>query len=834
MVASDREANDEFGAAVAISGDYAISGAFVNSKDTNGIDSLSGAGAAYIFERNGLGNWLQKQKIVASDREAGNAFGYAVSISGNYAIVGALGNSKDTIGLDSLSGSGAAYIFERNASGNWVQKQKIVASDRASGDMFGVAVAISGNYAIVGAYQNTKDTLGADSLYQAGASYIFEPNGSGIWKQKNKIVASDRETGDFFGYTVSISGNYAVIGAYKEDKDANGLNTLNTAGSAYIFERDALGNWNQQQKIVAVDRTANDAFGQSVSISGNYLIVGADLQGTDANNANFKTRAGAAYIFKRSGLDKWTQVQKIAAADRDLYTFFGGAVSISGNHIVVGAIQESRDVNDLNILNSAGAAYIFECPPCTAPTTPTLSLVWDTICKGVIDTIKIASTDSLHSATQWFLYAGSCGGIAIDSNAIGTFKVSPNQTTTYYIRAEGGCTVPASCTTNSITVTVLSPIIFLGNDTSLCQNQTLQLNATTANATAYLWQDNSTASTYTVTAQGTYWAQATTVCGNVRDSIRVNYIAPLTLNLGNDTTLCPNQTLILNATNTNAVYLWQNNSTTSTYTVTAQGSYSVQVSNRCETKHDSIKVSYILPLTLNLGNDTTLCQSQTLLLNATNTNSNYLWQNNSTASTFTVTAQGTYSVQVSNSCETKHDSIKVSYLTPLTVNLGNDTTLCPNQTLILNATNINATYLWQNNSTDPVYTVTTNGTYWVEVTNTCNSKRDSITVKEINCDTTSSTSSVSVLEMPNVFSPNNDGVNELFIPQKTKEITNTKIAIYNKWGEKLYESSSLLEGWDGRTKAGIAVPEGTYYWIIDYADNKGQQHHLKGFVMLVR
>lgn len=114
-VASDRERQDRFGESVAISGDYAIAGAAFNSRDTSGLDSLYEAGAAYIYERNGVGNWSQKQKLVASDRINGDLFGASVSISGTTALVGQLSSGKNE----------GAYIFERDASGNWPQQQKI-------------------------------------------------------------------------------------------------------------------------------------------------------------------------------------------------------------------------------------------------------------------------------------------------------------------------------------------------------------------------------------------------------------------------------------------------------------------------------------------------------------------------------------------------------------------------------------------------------------------------------------------------------------------------------------------------------------------------------------
>ena len=189
-------------------------GAYLEDEDASGANTQSSAGSAYIFERDGLGNWTQAQKLTASDRATGDRFGYSVSISGDYAIVGAIGEDHDASGANTQSDAGSAYIFERDGLGNWTQAQKLVASDRAADDRFGNSVAISGDYAIVGANWEDEDASGANTQTDAGSAYIFERDGSGNWTQAQKLTASDRAAGDWFGYSVSISGDYAIVGAY--------------------------------------------------------------------------------------------------------------------------------------------------------------------------------------------------------------------------------------------------------------------------------------------------------------------------------------------------------------------------------------------------------------------------------------------------------------------------------------------------------------------------------------------------------------------------------------------------------------------------------------------
>jgi len=255
LVAGDAAANDQFGTSVAISGNYAIVGARYKGNYS---------GSAYIFN---VSTGTQLHKLVASDAAGSDYFGSSVAISGNYAIVGAYTN--DYSGTD----SGSAYIFNVSTG---TELHKLVASDAAANDLFGISVAISGNYAIVGAYTNDDGGTGS------GSAYIFNVS---TGTELHKLVASDAAANDYFGYSVAISGNYAIVGAYGDD------DVPSDSGSAYIFN---VSTGTQVQKLLASDAAASDLFGISVAISGNYAIVGAqsdDDGGTDS---------GSAYIFAPS------------------------------------------------------------------------------------------------------------------------------------------------------------------------------------------------------------------------------------------------------------------------------------------------------------------------------------------------------------------------------------------------------------------------------------------------------------------------------------------------------------------------------------------------------
>ena len=313
LTASDGAADDRFGSAVSIWGEYAIIGAAFN--DVSGEDE----GSAYIYKRDGT-NWVEEQKLTASDGAEYDCFGGSVSISENYAIVGA---SWDD---DNGGSSGSAYIFRRNGT-SWIEEQKLTASDGGEYNYFGESVSISGDFVIVGADRDD------DNGQRSGSAYIFKRNGTN-WVEEQKLTASDGAAFDRFGGSVSISEDYVIVGASEDD---------NSKGSAYIFKRDGT-NWVEEQKLIASDCVENDLFGCSVSISGVYATIGAQEWGTDGR--------GSAYIFKRDGTN-WIEEAKLLAGDGDFADWFGVSVSISEDYVIIGASGDHD-----NGLNS-GSAYIY-------------------------------------------------------------------------------------------------------------------------------------------------------------------------------------------------------------------------------------------------------------------------------------------------------------------------------------------------------------------------------------------------------------------------------------------------------------------------------------------
>lgn len=448
ITAGLRRSGDHFGWAVSMYDDFIVVGAPGNDyDDTDAISSLaSGSGAAYVF-RNISGTWTQVQKLVAPplDREGMAAFGYDVDITRRRLIVGSWGEDGDlTIPL--VLNAGAAYVFEN--TGTWSLAQKLLPADRGVDDWFGCSVAISMDYAIVGAHYEDNDASGTAGsfLSAAGSAYIFEKGST--WIQVQKVTSSDRGQDEYFGSTVDIDGNYAIVGAWADSSDQYALNPIQYTGSAFIFKRNLSGAWPLDAKIDASDRAYSDLFGRSVSISAQGIAaVGApgESDGTSI------VAAGAAYVFSNA-LGSWTEIQKLVASDRASNDYFGRTICVNGV-IMVGAHLEDEDdaVVPGNTKTSSGSAYAYQynSNPADEPIVSASSL---NFCAGSSVVLSIAG-GNLNNANTWQWYTGSCGGTIIGTGP--SVTVSPGSTTTYYVNGVGGCVSPGVCGT--ITLNQVSP-----------------------------------------------------------------------------------------------------------------------------------------------------------------------------------------------------------------------------------------------------------------------------------------------------------------------------------------------------------------------------------------
>jgi len=335
-----------FGNAVALAGDRAVVGARQPSST-----SLLEPGAVYVFLNDGSG-WTQQAKLTATTaKDTEDGFGCAVAIDDDYALIGAK--------YDGTLERGKTYVYHRSGS-NWIQQAVLVSSDSVDFGGFGAAVALSGEWAIVASTEsaaylfqrsgstwterakltgfNSMPAVSLNGDYAVvgavGSAHIFKRNGT-TWQEQAVVTPSDPAATTWFGSSVSISGDYLLVGAW----DAN---------AAYIFVRTG-SVWIQQAKLEPITGTqgATPLFGQSVAISGDYAVVGDTSDNEGAG-------AGAVYVFQRK-LMAWPLVEKITASDAKMFDFFGTSVAIDGSVVgglaIAGAPQGGTQ--------KAGAAYLF-------------------------------------------------------------------------------------------------------------------------------------------------------------------------------------------------------------------------------------------------------------------------------------------------------------------------------------------------------------------------------------------------------------------------------------------------------------------------------------------
>ncbi len=258
LIANDGQANDYFGYSLSADNDIVVIGAYGN--DEYGTD----AGAVYIFE-NINGHWTQTQKVSAQIAQESGYFGYSVATDGNFIVVGAPNYSENNLQ------SGEIYIFERDT--NWLLSSVLMAEDAANGDSFGYSVDISDSVIIVGAPYKSSGKYALD-----GAAYVFERDTENLWLQKAKFTAANAETYKFFGYAVSIYASNIIVGA-----KGNISFNPHTKGNAYIFS-DTSGNWSFIATLDATNNATDDQFGYAVSISDKYIMVGAQTDDTVSLN----------------------------------------------------------------------------------------------------------------------------------------------------------------------------------------------------------------------------------------------------------------------------------------------------------------------------------------------------------------------------------------------------------------------------------------------------------------------------------------------------------------------------------------------------------------------
>lgn len=313
---ADIAASDQFGYAVAIDGDYAVIGSPLDD------DGAANAGSAYVFKNDGTDTWIEIAKLNNPSPSADDNFGSSVAIYGDYVAVGSQYDD------DKGSNAGAVILFKNDGVDNFDYLDKLTASDGTATDIFGASVNLNGDYLAIGAPADD------DNATNSGSVYLYKNDGMDNWAELQKITAADGALSDEFGWSVSMSNDYIIVGSYRDDD--GGVD----AGSAYIFKNDGMDNWTQMIKLNHPTPASGDQYGRTVSLFDNYIAVGVNGDDEQAPNA------GSVFLYKNDGSDNWNQIIQLFSSDA--FPGFGTNVSLYGTTLAVSGI------------GSQGSIYIFD------------------------------------------------------------------------------------------------------------------------------------------------------------------------------------------------------------------------------------------------------------------------------------------------------------------------------------------------------------------------------------------------------------------------------------------------------------------------------------------
>lgn len=364
----------------------------------------------------------------------------------------------------------------------------------------------------------------------------------------------------------------------------------------------------------------------------------------------------------------------------------------------------------------------------------------------------------------------------------------------------------------SLTFNVYSELqIFLGDDFALCPGEEKLLSVEQHDNWSYEWQDASTQNGFTASAAGKYWLSVSDGYCTGADTVLVTSMQPPPdLDL-DDQELCIGESVAFDLSSLQCNISWSDGNTEAARTISTAGSYTVTANNACGEVQQTFSVDVVPALDVFIPSGS-LCEDQVYTLDLGSLEADLQWNDGDNSKMKIFTSPGAYSVVVSNACERKTVAFTLSSVQPLKVDLGDDRVICSSSPpIILSAGTDVVSAVWSDGSTGETLEVTRPGTYWIEVTNQCEIVRDSVEVLSATSET---------LFLPNVITPNSDEDNEYFVVDE--KITSTSLLIFNRWGERVYESSEYQNDWNG-----ASLENGVYYYILP-------EYCMKGWVQIIR
>lgn len=591
-------------------------------------------------------------------------------------------------------------------------------------------------------------------------------------------------------------------------------------------------------------------------------IIYADSAGTywaEINNNGCKVRDSVnVTIFPLENLNLGNDTTVCEGTEITLTAFAKNATQYTWNTNDTDTFIKPKTTGTYWVVASASFCKVTDSVQINFIPTPKFSLGNDT-------TICSNSTLILDSKIDSALYKW---------DNLSTQKTRTVNTLGYYTLTvtKNGCSA-----TDGLAVTIeQAPNLNLGNDTTLCEGYQLNLTSNILGVSSYLWQDNSVFPYYLVKNAGTYKLTIQKGYCSTTDSISVNYVNKENINLGNDTSYCFN-TLVKLIPNVNAnSYLWQDSSTKNYFEATKPGIYWVEINSAtCKTTDSIILTQKNMP-TVSLGPNKTYCKNESVQLNAQNNDCTFKWDDLSTTQTRNVTPPGIFYVTITNNlgCYAT-DTITLDTFPTYQISLGNDTFMCEGGDYLLKLNQNYNSYLWQDSSTKNYFLATKPGTYFVKVSNqnncfaedtlqlflkakptillksaykTCDpnfmldasnkfldylwndgstkstflvNKYGSVTLKVTDSNYCTNQTTIQIINncegnlmMPNVFTPNNDNLNDEFKPA-IKNVQTIHFKIFNSWGQLIFETHELDKGWNGKTENN-SCQGGVYFYQIEY------------------
>ncbi len=416
------------------------------------------------------------------------------------------------------------------------------------------------------------------------------------------------------------------------------------------------------------------------------------------------------------------------------------------------------------------------------------------------DTVKLFADTIENSNYTNYLWSGpnnfqsnlqNCSFVANSLNYNGIYSVVANN---------GNCTTEPK----NIMINIDSVSVKLPNDTNICMGNSIILKPI-GSYNSLVWNNGSIIDSMIVNSQGTYWVKGLKNNCQSIDSIIISYSPHLQFSLGNDTTLCNSNSYVLHAPTGPYNYLWSNGNTSDSLSTNSSGVYWIKIEGQtiCPSI-DSINLNFVAP-SIALPSDTTLCNNNSIRLIPTGNYNSLVWSTGEITNFINVSTAGIYWVKgiINQNCFST-DTIDVKIIILPSYDLGNDTSLCEGNSLILNTIDQYDSYLWNTGETTQSITVSKPGEYSVQTIKSGCIKNDVINILPCPCN----------IWAPNTFTPNNDDINDTFY-LISKDVSHLVMKIYNRWGLLLFQSSGIDSKWDGTYK-GQMCPDGVYFCTVEY------------------